>query len=277
MPHSCWDHPDPNVPGNWIIWQKPERFSEGKHFAGFTRWVSPRVRPPAPLKVWWAEASVVQFMRFENVDENPQPSKIEISYFLPDKEALQVGLVGHPEVSVVQEPSLVRLPDGRLFCVMRTTTGSPWYSVSSDAGKTWTQPEPLRYRDGGQLVRHPISPSPIYSVGESSYVLLYHNHDGHFGPWTPLESSWHRRPIYVTRGEFRKDARQPVWFSGPRFLMDNDGVPLGYGGGRCDLAMYASMTFRDGTPILWYPERKFFLLGKRLPLEMLNEMPVPTA
>ena len=46
--------------------------------------------------------------------------------------------------------------------------------------------------------------------------------------------------------------------------MDNDGVPLGYGAGRCDLAMYASVTIRDGVPVLWYPDRKFFLLGKRL-------------
>jgi hypothetical protein len=278
MPRSKWDNPDPSVPSNWIVWQKPLRLSEGKYFAGFTRWVSPRVRPPAPIKVWWAEASVVEFLRFENLDDNPEPSCLVIRYFMADDQALQVGLIGHPKASVAQEPSIVQLPDGRLFCVMRTTTGSPWCTVSDDAGQTWRVPEPLRYRDGGPALRHPCSPCPIYATGEGQYVLLYHNHDGHFGPWDPMQSTYHRRPIYVVRGEYRKGARQPVWFSGPRFLMDNDGVPLGAlgkGMGRTDLAMYASMTFRDGEPVLWYPERKFFLLGKRLPLAWLAEMEVP--
>jgi len=285
MPRSKWDNPDPSVPSNWIVWQKPARLSEGKYFAGFTRWVSPKVRPPTPIKVWWGEPSVVEFLRFENLHDNPEPSCLVIRYFMSDDQALQVGLIGapvagngHPKVSVVQEPSIVPLPDGRLFCVMRATTGSPWCTVSDDAGQTWRAPEPLRYRDGGPVLRHPCSPCPIYATGEGQYFLLFHNHDGHFGPWSPMESTFHRRPIYVVRGEYRKGARQPVWFSGPRFLMDNDGVPLGplgKGMGRTDLAMYASMTFRDGEPILWYPERKFFLLGKKLPMAWLAEMDVP--
>ena len=52
--------------------------------------------------------------------------------------------------------------------------------------------------------------------------------------------------------------------------MDNDGVPLGHGKGRADLAMYASVTQRKGQTVLWYPERKFFLLGKRILPEMLE-------
>ena len=34
---------------------------------------------------------------------------------------------------------------------------------------------------------------------------------------------------------------------------------IGYG---IELAIYGSMTFRGGKKILWYPDRKFFLLGK---------------
>ncbi len=46
--------------------------------------------------------------------------------------------------------------------------------------------------------------------------------------------------------------------------MDHDGVSLGKPGttGRLDLALYASFTVRKGKPVLWYPERKFFLLGR---------------
>ena len=276
FPRSKWDNPDPSVPPNWIVWQRPLRLSKGKYYAGFTRWISPRVRPPTPMKIWWAEASVVEFMRFENLDENPHPMDFEMSYFMTQDNALQVGLIGHPDVSVVQEPSLVRLPDSRLFCVVRTTTGHPYYTVSEDEGGTWCPPEPIRQHDNGPELLHPCSPCPIYRVGKDEYVLLYHNHDGHFQQYTPKDSHFHRRPIMIARGRFQPGAKQPVWFSAPRFLMDNDGIPLGYGNGRCDLAMYASMTKVQDEPVLWYPDRKFFLLGKCISLELLSEMEIRT-
>ena len=48
-----------------------------------------------------------------------------------------------PLLSVAPEPSLVRLPDRSLFCVMRTNTGHIWYSVSKDEGETWCSPRRL--------------------------------------------------------------------------------------------------------------------------------------
>jgi hypothetical protein len=46
--------------------------------------------------------------------------------------------------------------------------------------------------------------------------------------------------------------------------MDHDGTNLGKPGtkGRQDLALYSSFTVHDGKAVLWYPERKFFLLGR---------------
>jgi hypothetical protein len=32
--------------------------------------------------------------------------------------------------------------------------------------------------------------------------------------------------------------------------------------GRLDPARYSSFTVRQGRPVLWYPDRKFFLLGR---------------
>lgn len=270
MPRSRWDNPDPAVPAGWIVWQKPLRLSKGRHFAGFTRWVSPAVRPPQPMKVWWAAASVVEFMRFENLDADPQPDKLEISYFMSDERALQVGLIGHPDVSVVQEPSMVKLPDGRLFCAMRTTTGRPYYSVSEDEGETWRTPEPMRRHDDGPELLHPCSPCPIYQAGEDEYVFLFHNHDGHFEGWGPEDTGEHRRPVYLARGLFRPGASQPIWFSEPLFFMDHGGVPILRG----DLAMYASVTYSPDGLILWYPDRKFFLLGKHITRAQLAQMAV---
>ncbi len=56
--------------------------------------------------------------------------------------------------------------------------------------------------------------------------------------------------------------------------MDHDGTPLGPPGGRgrVDLAMYSSFTVRHGRHVFWYPDRKFFLLGKKVDLpEVLGE------
>ena len=65
---------------------------------------------------------------------------------------------------------------------------------------------------------------------------------------------------------FKAGADQPVWFDEPKFFMDHNGVSLGKPGtnGRLDLALYSSFTVRHGQPVLWYPERKFFLLGRYL-------------
>lgn len=269
MPRSRWDHPDAAVPANWIVWQKPLRLSEGRYIAGFTRWVSPAVRAPRPIGSWIADASVVEFMRFENLDDDPEIDRLTVRFFARDDEALQVAFPGHPETSVVQEPSLVGLPDGRLFCALRTSTGHPYYTLSADGGRSWRAPEPMLRRDGGTALRQPLSPCPIYQVDEGEYFFLLHGHDGHFEQWGPTDTSWHRRPVCIARGLHRPGAHQPIWFSEPQVLMDNGGVPLGHGKGRADLAMYASVTVRANGPVLWYPERKYFLLGRRIRRDFL--------
>lgn len=271
MPRSKWDNPDEKVPPNWIVWQKPERLSDGKYFTGFTRWISPYVRKPAPLKIWWAESSVIEFMEFENIDENPEPEKIEISYYAQNDNALKVPLIGYPDIPVAQEPSIVKLPNSFLFCVMRTTQGSPYWSISPDKGETWTEPLPLLQFDDGPKLKHPCSPCPIYQINENEYIIFIHNHDGYFEKWTPFDTIDHRRPIYICRGKFVKKGKQPIWFSEPKFFMNNDGIRIGYGKGRRDLAMYSSFTKYKGEYILWYPERKFFLLGKKVNLNIFNE------
>jgi hypothetical protein len=163
----------------------------------------------------------------------------------------------------------VKLPDGRLFVVMRTASGSPFWSVSADGGETWAPPRRLLRRDGGEPLLHPLSPCPIYDVGGNTagsgrYALFIHNHDGHYRGYGPADTGFNRRPVYLVPGRFRAGADQPVWFDEPRFFMDHGGVGLGRPGtpGRQDLALYASFTVRRGKAVLWYPDRKFFLLGR---------------
>ncbi len=272
VPRSINDNPDTNMPPNMLCWQKPLRLGKkGTYLAGFTRWTSFSVRKN-PTPNWISADSRVEFMRFENVDENPQVKDLNISWFAANQEALVVPFPGYPEVSACQEPSMVKLPDGRLFCVMRTASGSPFWSVSADAGEHWSQPRRLLHKDGGEPLRHPLSPCPIYDVGGDAagsgrYVLFLHNHDGHYRGYGPADTGLHRRPVYLVRGSFAPNADQPVRFDEPNLFMDHDGVSLGKPGtsGRLDLALYSSFTVRDGRVVLWYPDRKFFLLGRIIP------------
>ncbi len=266
---SINDNPDTNMPPNMLCWQKPLRLGiDGKYFAGFTRWTSFAVRKQV-TKAWTSADSHVEFMRFENVDENPEVKDLKISWFMANEKALSVPFPDHPEVSACQEPTVVKLPDSRLFCTMRTASGSPFWSVSTDIGETWTQPRRLLRKDGGEPLLQPLSPCPMYDVGGNTagsgrYALFIHNHDGHYKNFGPADTGMHRRPICLVAGRFQAGADQPVWFNEPKLFFDHDGTSLGKPGtkGRQDLALYSSFTVRNGKSVLWYPDRKFFLLGR---------------
>ncbi|MDH7571395.1 MAG: sialidase family protein, partial [Armatimonadota bacterium] len=85
MPRSPYDHPDPAFPSNWIVWQKPILDRDGRWFTGFTRWVSPAVRTPPHINSWTAHESVVEFMRFENLHEHPEPAAVQVTYSPPHR------------------------------------------------------------------------------------------------------------------------------------------------------------------------------------------------
>ncbi len=274
MPHSPYDHPGKEKPSNWIVWQKPIRDLQGRWFTGFTRWVSPAVRTKPHVNSWTAAESVVEFMRFENLDEHPEPAEIRVSYFASGRRALRVPHYTNPMLSIAQEPSLVRLPDDRLFCTIRSMTGYIWYAVSADDGETWTAPRPLLRQDHGLPILQPLSCCPIYEYDRGRYILLHHNNDGRFEGSTPEQTNRNRRPACIALGEFRPDAEQPIWFSASKVLMDNDGSQIGPLK-RIDIGVYTSVTRRQGQFVLWYPERKFFLLGKVIPAEFFIDLPVP--
>lgn len=272
LARSIYDNPDTSIPQEIIVWQRPDRLtSDGKYLVGLTRWVSKEVRYPPPINSWIAVESVVEFLRFDNLDDDPEPGDLKVTHTAKDKDAVRSPYPGHPDLSVTQEPSLVKLPDGRLLCVMRTSAGSPYWTVSADDGVTWSPTQVLREHDGGEPLKHPLSPCPIYDLGgvaagSGTYMLLIHNHDGHQGKWKPTDTSHHRRPIYKVIGRFDPDAtNQPIRFDPPEVFMDHDGVALGpESNPRTDLAMYASSTVRNGQPVLWYPDRKYFLLGRKI-------------
>jgi len=280
VPRSYRDNPDTSFPANFIVWQKPLRLTQdGRYLVGLTRWTS-RAVLKSPARTWHAHDARGEFIRFENLDADPAVSDLKLSWLATNTNALAVPVPGQPDASACQEPGIVKLPDGRLFCVMRTFSGSPYWSQSRDDGETWTSPRPLLRKDGGAPLLHPLSPCPIFDVGGNTYgsgryALFIHNHDGNYQGRGPTDSSLHRRPIYLVAGSFQLDADQPVWFDEPKFFMDHDGTPLGTPEmrGRLDLALYSSFTLRQGKVVLWYPDRKFFLLGKILPADLAQDAP----
>ena len=273
-----FDHPDPKVPPNCIVWQQPIRDAMDRLIVGFSRWSSDMVYPrPIGGNRNHPDTSC-ELMRFENVDQAPEPRDLKITW-LPDKVGtIRVSPGIEPEASrgysLAEEPAVSLLPDGRLFMNMRTITGRIWYTVSSDHGHSWRSPEPLRYYDDGPEVLHPKSPAPTYRLADGRYLLFFHNHDGYLdgatGPWD-MDA---RRPIYITVGAFRPEAHQPIWFSEPKFLFDTQKVTAGITK-LFWLAMYASLTERDGQRTFWYADRKQFVLGKIIPDAMLADMTVP--
>ena len=273
-----FDHPDPGVPTKCNVWQKPIRDDRDRLLAGFTRWSSFQVfpRPTGGTRTHWD--SQCELMRFDNIDEGPEPRDIQITW-LPDQEGtIRVPPPIEPErsrgYSLAEEPGIVLLPDNRLFMTIRTLTGRIWYTVSEDDGHTWRDPEVLLYQDGGDEVLHPQSPSPLYRLEDGRYLLFYHNHDGTgygaTGPWD-LDG---RRPLFMAVGEFRPDASQPIWFSEPELVCDTLGVGVGPQS-LMWLAMYATMTERDGSRTLWYPDRKHFMLGRHITDEMVDGLYAP--
>jgi hypothetical protein len=273
MPRNKFDHPDASYPKNWIVWQIPIRDRNGKVFTGYTHWTSP-YNHNNPPDGWYSRDSRCRFMRFENIDKNPAPADIQIEWFEDTDPKLEVAYPGRDDISVAQEPSLVLLPDGRMFCVMRTFTGYIYYSVSADDGATWTKAKVLREHDGGPEIKQPIASCPVYPLQDGRFFLLHHNNDGHLGEFGPGQALKNRRPAFIRLGEFRPEAEQPLWFSEALQILDSDGICIGPKQ-TCEIATYTSFTEFKGRRTLWYPDRKFFLLGKTITDKMLDGLSVP--
>lgn len=255
-----YDDPDSPTDGVFIAWQKPIRDRQGMQLLGYTVWKNERGR--------------CYFMRFDNIDESPDAENLKITWLPDDNKPLEMPIyLARRECS---EPSPVLLPDGRLFTTMRTLTGHIWYSVSEDDGHTWRDPQELRYKDAGEKIKHPLSCCPIYSLKNGRYILLHciNNFfaERHYrGEELPVGMNMftHRRPLFISVGNFMPEAYQPLWFEKPRQILDNEGVIVGPKATN-EIGTYPSLTESNGKRILWYPDRKYYLLGKYITDEMLG-------
>ena len=91
--------------------------------------------------------------------------------------------------------------------------------------------------------------------------------------WKTNGNQWNhiRRPAYLAVGEFRPQAHQPVWFGQPKVFADTEGIFVGPKK-TSEIATYTSFTEWHGKRTLWYPDRKYYLLGKYITDEWLSGM-----
>ncbi len=105
----------------------------------------------------------------------------------------EVG-IRHPEYGSVQEEhNLAALSKpGHLICVYRTTKGFPAVSYTRDGGRTWSKPEPMRYRPGGRIIRHPRACPKIWRCTNGKFLFWCHQNGG---------TSYHgRNPVWLCGG-----------------------------------------------------------------------------
>jgi hypothetical protein len=58
--------------------------------------------------------------------------------------------------------------------------------------------------------------------------------------------------LFLIAGTYQAGAKQPIWFGEPQLFANR---PSGN-------SFYTSSTQVDGKAVLWYPDQKFYLLGR---------------
>ncbi len=255
------DPVDRLIPPSWCNWQRPLRLgTDGCYFVGCSRHGKASYDARSCCKI--------EFWQFENIDDAPAVEDIRFSQFATNRDAISADKVepipgvkyftpvwhpyGHPEDSAVEEASIVKLPDGRLFALMRSSIGCPVWSQSRDGGRTWSGPKALLDAHGKPFP-HPRSPCPLYDwkgpeAGSGWYFALIHNTFD-----MTLKTAYQKRgPLYLIAGVFAPGDDQPIRFGEPQLFAPR---PSGN-------SFYSSYTVQDGHGVLWFNDRKYYLLGR---------------
>jgi len=255
------DPTDPRRGPNYINWQRPLRLGkDGRYFVASSH----HGQAPYDEK----EGCKIEFWEFLNIDEDPNVDAIRLDYFATNRQALGVDKLpkggnyfapqkypnGSPEGPAVEEAAIVKLPDGRLFALMRSSVGSPVWSQSRDGGRTWSGLKALVDADGKPFL-HPRSPCPIYDRGgdaaaSGEYFAFIHN-TFDFKSTTACQP---RPQLYLIAGTFDPNGEQPIKFKPPKLFSKRT-----YGN-----SLYSSYTVANGEAVLWFPDVKYYLLGRKI-------------
>jgi len=256
MGRGEWTPGEPDRPSSWIGIYAPHATSRGDVLFSFARY-GLKEQGRRGYGNWMTET---YFLRLDNVWTEPDAENLEFTV-LPDRPR---GLRIERENGLYwgNEPSWIELGDGRLMTAIRTRNDAVYYALSSDWAESWTDPEPLRYRDGGPIVRNPNAPCPLVKLSDGRIVLLYYNakQANTFGP---------RNPVWIAVGRERLDAKQPVEFGAPARFMEVPGTPP-LGSTYLQIASYSTMVEHEGSVLLFYNDCKHWVLFKHIPERFLQ-------
>lgn len=263
-----YSHSDPDADPSWIVFQAPITTVGKEVYVGFTQ-IGTRDLSKGGSG-WDSWHSECRFLRFDNIQTEVDPEKLIMTTFpTGGKPGLRFPQPDNEEMSFLQEPAITELPDGRLFCVMRTMAGYIAYSVSSDGGETWQKSDFLRYCEGGEKVANPIVPCPIYRISGNRYLLVFYNNTGDANQGRSV-MDWcrNRRPAWFAVGR-PCEGRQPLRFGKPVVLAENDSIPISRKQ-LTEIATYPSVLEHDEQVYFFFPDRKHYVLGKILSEELLS-------
>lgn len=265
---SAIDHHDSRYLSNWVPagWQIPIVNARGQVVIPITRHATAKYH--GEKRVPSLQHHEGWFLRLDNVMTETDPSKVFVTTWPRADHGIRVPSGSDPLSSACREPAIQNLSDGRILCFLRTMVGTIHYSVSLDYGESWSEPDVLRLAPGGPQVLHPHAPCPFFGTRNGRYLLLFHNNDGTANGASGLADGRNRRPVWASVvQEIDNPGGQPVALGEPTVFYDNYG-PDGEPGG--PLSLYGSYTDYDGVPMWWYPDDAGFLLGRRVPDELLS-------
>lgn len=164
--------------------------------------------------LWWSECF---FLRCPNILTEDDPSKLEFQVTPEGPDGLWMPHNDEPGRRFLQEPYMALLPSGRILSTMRTRTGHPGFTVSSDDGITWTPIRDLRFRPGGDKMKHPCGPCTVTCTRDGRIIFYVRNENSPIGKTL---SYWaNRDPHHVTIGR-----EMPALAEGLGFDEENAGL-----------------------------------------------------
>ncbi|MDH7602447.1 MAG: sialidase family protein [Armatimonadota bacterium] len=215
---------------------------DGAMLLGFTKINEPSMLREAPGHLfgdpdfWWCECF---FLRCSNIIREDDPQKLEFTVTPPGDTGLWAPHMEEPGRHFLQEPYMTVLPSGRIAATFRSRTGYPYYSVSDDCGISWSTPRPLRFAPGGDNMKHPCGPCPIYCTRDGRIIFFFRNDNAplpdpvlgdHLNYWRnrdPFHVTVGRESPLVARGRSRSDCDDDnagLYFNKPRIILSGTNV-----------------------------------------------------
>lgn len=117
--------------------------------------------------------------------------------------------IRHPDFGSIQEEHIIVSMDRKdsFYCVYRTASGFPAFSISRDRCRTWSIPEKICY-ENGRTVYTPRACPMIWRCRNGKYLLWFHNNSS--------RRFENRNPAWISGG-IERDGR--IFWSQPEIIL----------------------------------------------------------